>query len=179
MMLNDVDAVRADGGLVHIRLIRDSDRDGLLALNSRASDRTIYRRFFTLSRHAADTYVDQLLQPAKAQRQALVALIGDELVAVAAFERLSPSSAEVALMVDDRRQHEGIGTLLLEHLGSLARHTGIKCFLADVLAENTTMMQVLRQLGFDTSVKLDSEIVQLRLDLNLENRLPRSCSASL
>ncbi len=102
MVANEVDAVRADGGLVHIRPIQDGDHGGLLALNARASDQSIFNRFFSLSRHAADVYVDRLLRPPDADHQALVAFVGDELVGVAAFERLDTVSAEFALLIDDR-----------------------------------------------------------------------------
>jgi len=40
-----VDAVRADGGLVHIRPFAASDADALRALHSRVSDRSMYLRF--------------------------------------------------------------------------------------------------------------------------------------
>ena len=150
MPSNDIDAVRADGGLVHIRPVQEGDRKALLALNERASDQSIFYRFFTLSRHAADDYVERLLRPASIEHQALVALVDDELVGVAAFERLSRTSAEIALLVDDDDQHEGIGTLLIEHLAGIARRHRIQRFVAEVLAENAAMIRVIRNLGFAT-----------------------------
>jgi hypothetical protein len=52
-----VDSVRSDGGLVQIRTIAETDLDSLRALHARASDRSIYLRFFSLSRETADDYV--------------------------------------------------------------------------------------------------------------------------
>ncbi len=46
-----------------------------------------------------------------------------------------PMGAQVA----DRVRHRRVGTLLLEHLGSLARARGVVAFRADALAANTTM----------------------------------------
>jgi hypothetical protein len=39
-----IDAVRADGGLVHIRSLTPSDLDGLRALHARSSDQSMYLR---------------------------------------------------------------------------------------------------------------------------------------
>ena len=166
MVANEVDAVRADGGLVHIRPIQDGDHDGLLALNARASDQSIFNRFFSLSRHAADIYVDRLLRPTDAGHQALVAFVGDELVGVAAFERLDTVSAEFALLIDDREQHAGIGTLLIEHLASVARRCGVRRFVADVLAENASMIRVIRSLGYETKTELEYDVQHLSFDLD-------------
>ena len=90
-----------DGGLVHIRALEDGDHDALLALNSRVSDLSLYRRFFCLNRHTADTYVDQLLRPPGADHQVLVGLINGQLVGVASYERLDAESGEIALLIED------------------------------------------------------------------------------
>ena len=100
----EYDAVRADGGLVHIRPAVAADEAALIALDHRASDRSIYYRFFTVSRHAADSYVHRLLRPASDAHRALVALIGDDMVGVASFERLTDTSAEIAVLIDDQAQ---------------------------------------------------------------------------
>ncbi len=171
MPSNDIDAVRADGGLVHIRPVQEGDRKALLALNERASDQSIFYRFFTLSRHAADDYVERLLRPASIEHQALVALVDDELVGVAAFERLSRTSAEIALLVDDNDQHEGIGTLLIEHLAGIARRHRIQRFVAEVLAENAAMIRVIRNLGFATESRLEYGVVRLTFDLEASARV--------
>lgn len=159
------DAVRSDGGLVHIRAVAASDLDGLRALHAHASDRSLFLRFFSLSREAADDYLDKLVQPASRTHQALVACIRGEIVGVAAFEGLTTTSAEVALLVADNRQHEGIGTLLLEYLASVARHLGIRRFVAEVLAENAAMIQVLHDIGFETHMTLDSATIHVVFEL--------------
>jgi acyl-CoA synthetase (NDP forming)/GNAT superfamily N-acetyltransferase len=160
-----VDAVRADGGLVHIRPVRVTDRAALRALNANASDRAIYLRFFSANRGTADVYLDALLRPAAAQHQALVAIVGDEIVGVAALEGVDPVSAEVALLIDDAHQHEGIGTLLLEYLASVARHVGFARFVADVLAENGGMLRVFRDLGFEVRSSSEQGLVRIEFDL--------------
>ncbi len=171
MVGNDVVAVRADGGLVHIRPAQADDRKALRALNERASDQSIFYRFFTLSRHAADAYVERLLRPASVEHQVLVALIGGEVVGVAAYERLCRQSAEIALLIDDREHNVGIGTLLIEHLASLARQHRVQRFVAEVLAENAGMIRVVRNLGFDVKTRLEYGVVRLSFDLEASARV--------
>ena len=163
---SEYDAVRTDGGLVHIRPAVPADKAALIALDHRASDRSIYYRFFTVSRHAADTYVDRLLRPSSADHRALVALIGGDIVGVASFERLTDTSAEIAVLIDDQAQHKGIGTLLIEHLADVARQCGVTRFVADVLAANTAMIDVIRRLGFAVASRTEDETVQVTLDLD-------------
>ncbi|MEJ7772332.1 MAG: GNAT family N-acetyltransferase [Geodermatophilaceae bacterium] len=129
-------AVRADGGLVQIRPARPDDREALIRLNARSSDRSLYLRFFAVNRPAADSYVDFELRPPDDDHAALVAMIGADLVGIAAYERLGPDEAEVALLIDDSHQQMGIGTLLLEHLAAIARAAGLRRFVAETLSEN-------------------------------------------
>jgi len=51
---HEVYALRTGGGLVQLRPVKESDREALLALHARASDESIYYRFFSVGRHAAD-----------------------------------------------------------------------------------------------------------------------------
>jgi len=56
-------------------------------------------------------------------------------------------SAEVAFTVADEVQHRGVGTLLLEHLISLARGRGFRAFRAETLTENALMLKVFADAG--------------------------------
>lgn len=160
-----VDAIRADGGLVRLRPVVPDDAAALLALHRGVSDRSLYLRFFGISRPAADRYVAQLVRPAGPEHQVLSAWIGDQLVGVAAFERLPGDTAEVALLVSDDRHHEGIGTLLLEHLAGAARQVGITHFVADVLGENSLALQTLRDMGCRTTTRFEDAVARVEISL--------------
>jgi acyl-CoA synthetase (NDP forming)/RimJ/RimL family protein N-acetyltransferase len=168
MGLHEVDALGTHGGLVHLRPVQESDREALLALHARASNESIYYRFFTVSRHAADVYLERLLRTAADDHQTLVALVGGDMVGVAGFEPLNTTTAEFAVLVEDTEQHEGIGTLLIEHLASMARHRGIRRFVADVLGQNTAALRMIRGLGFEVSA--DTEYGTTHLSFDLEPR---------
>jgi len=160
-----IHAVRADGGLVHIRPAVASDVQALHELHLGASDRSLYLRFFGVGRYATEKYAERLVRPANADHQALTAWIGGQIVGVAAYERLAGDSAELALLVADARQHEGIGTLLVEHLAVVARRNGVTRFVADVLSGNYTAMHALRHGGFPTQVQFEGSTAQVTIEL--------------
>jgi len=75
------------------------------------------------------------------------------------------NDAEVAFTVHDDFQGRGIGTFLLEKLVSIARKNGIAAFTADVLADNSAMMQVFHSVGAKIEAKLDGGAYHLRFEL--------------
>ncbi|MEP6853281.1 MAG: GNAT family N-acetyltransferase [bacterium] len=160
-----VHAVRSDGRLIEIRRPRPEDRIGLLELDARSSDRSIYLRFFSANRRVADGYVETVLRSPGPGHDAVVALTGQEIVGVASYERTSADEAEVALLVDDPHQHLGIGTLLLEHLCALARAAGLRRFTAETLAENFRMLGVFDRFGFAVHRETDYETVHVTCSL--------------
>ncbi len=165
-----IDAVRTDGGLVHIRPVQPEDIEPLLNLHDGVSERSRYLRFFSFSRNSAVAYVRLLVQPASDRHVALCAWIDGRLVGVAAFERISETAAEVALLVADEHHHQGIGTLLLEHLAAAARRVGIRQFDAEVLAENGAAVQVLHDLGFHVGLRMEGSTELIVMDLTTDDR---------
>lgn len=154
------------GRTARLRPLTAADEPELRALNARVSARTRLLRYFSVSDRPGDWYVDHLLRRADAQ-EALVAHVGDQAVAVASFVRLDrdPTVAELAMLVDDAHQAEGLGALLLEHLGELARRQGIATFVADVMAENRQMLMLLGNSGFGTRSQLSRGVTTVHLDL--------------
>lgn len=149
----EVDVVLRDGATVHLRPIRPDDAGRIAALHARLSPETVYRRFFTPLSSLPPRLLERLVNVDYVDRLALVAELGDDIVAVARYDRL-PSGrqggddAEVAFVVDDSHQGRGLGTLLLEHLAAAAREAGIGRFVADTLPGNLPMMRVFHDAGF-------------------------------
>lgn len=106
--------------------------------------------------------MSRLVRPPAADHYALVALLGDQVVAVAGYERLSSSQAEIALLVEDAHQGEGLGTLLLEHLAAHAKACGITDLVGEVLAQNRRMARVLSDCGLPSSQVLEGDVVYIR-----------------
>ncbi|MDX6281752.1 MAG: hypothetical protein QOH03_2823, partial [Kribbellaceae bacterium] len=137
------DALATDGSVVHLRPIDRDDEPALKAINHRVSDRSIYLRFFGVSRLAADEHTRHLVAADPADRQvALVAEVDGAVAGVASYELISDGEAEMAFLVDDAMHGRGLGTLLLEQLAAVARERGVKTLRAETLAENASMLRV-------------------------------------
>ncbi len=162
-----VDAVLAGGTLVNIRPVRSDDLVRLARLHARASDGSMYLRYFSLNREAGERYLTALVAQREITHRALVACVADEVVGVATYDRHDASTAEVALLVGDAQQHSGVGTLLLEHLAASAREAGIATFVAEVLASNSPMIAVFRDLGYEPRMTFDAGTVTVEFDLDL------------
>ncbi|MEO9139824.1 MAG: GNAT family N-acetyltransferase [Jatrophihabitans sp.] len=145
-----VDSLTRDGRIVQIRQLAQDDLAAVQALHDRASDQAIYLRYFALNRASAQNYAVTLVAPDPG-RLALGAFVDAELVGVGVCDRTDGDAAEFALLVVDTAHHGGIGTLLLEHLIAGARRRGIGRFTAEILASNSAMLQVMRDLGFAAS----------------------------
>jgi acyl-CoA synthetase (NDP forming)/RimJ/RimL family protein N-acetyltransferase len=159
------DALAADGSVVHLRPVRPDDEPVLAELNHRVSDRTIYLRFFALSRSIADEHTHHLTTADPQDGHvALVAEVDGRVVGVASYEPMRKDEAEMAFLVDDAVHGRGIGTLLLEQLAAVARERGIRRLHADTLAENAPMLRVFMDSGFSEVHEMGQGLVELSLD---------------
>jgi len=160
----EADVILADGATVHIRPIRPSDADAILALHSRFSERTRYLRYFSPYPRIPARDLHRFVNVDHADREAFVAALGGDLIAVGRYERLDPDSAEVAFVVEDAHQGRGVSSVLLEHLAAAAREAGIRQFAAEVLPENAKMMRIFTDAGYVVDRHYDDGVVDLRFD---------------
>ena len=58
----------------------------------------------------------------------------------------APAAAEIAVVVRDDHQNQGLGSFLLWQLVCAAQQSGITRLYADMLAENKTMLRLIREL---------------------------------
>src|SRR5437660_11571040 len=82
------DAVLTDGGTVHVRPIRPDDGDALQSLHGRLSAETVYLRFFSPLPKLTPQLLERFTHVDYDDRLALVAELGDDVVAVARYDRL-------------------------------------------------------------------------------------------
>ncbi|MFI6674294.1 GNAT family N-acetyltransferase [Kribbella sp. NPDC050470] len=157
------DVLASDGSVVRIRPVRADDEAALGAMNERVSDRSMYLRFFGISRSMADEHMHHLVADHDGH-VALVAEYDDRVVGVASYEPLRPGQVEMAFLLEDSVHGRGIGTLLLEQLAATARENGVERLRADTLAENAGMLRVFADSGFEQVRRLESGVVELVLD---------------
>ncbi|MGP4017319.1 bifunctional acetate--CoA ligase family protein/GNAT family N-acetyltransferase [Saccharopolyspora sp. 5N708] len=163
----EADVVLSDGGTMHLRPITAADAEKLVAFHGRLSDRTRYYRYFAPYPRMPQRDVERFTRVDYVNRVALVALLGDDIVAVGRYDRLGEQKlAEVAFVVQDQHQGRGLGSILLEHLAAAARERGLRRFVAEVLAENSTMVRVFRDAGYQVSRALEEGVVHLEFDID-------------
>ncbi|QVQ53537.1 GNAT family N-acetyltransferase [Spiractinospora alimapuensis] len=161
----EADVVLSDGGTAHLRPITPDDADALRRFHSRLSPETIYYRFFAPYPELSERDVSRFTTVDYTDRVALVATLGGELVAVVRYDRIDADEAEVAFVVEDAHQGRGLASVLLEHIGAVARERGVHRFIADVLPENRRMVNVFREAGYTAEQSFDDGVIRLTLDL--------------
>ena len=148
MTLIDLDTITVDDTRLTIRPINLTDADRLARMFDRLSPTTVHYRFFSPIRKPPRAALLHLAHVDHIRRDALVALDGDEIVAVARYDAKPGSDeAEIALTVEDKWQHHGLGKELGRRLGVLACGRGYHRFTAMMLADNRAAIGLMRKLS--------------------------------
>ena len=139
-----------DGRQALLRPILYSDKNSILALFDRLSPDTRFLRFHyakskitpdELERYCCVDYYNSFALVAEICHEGRV-----EVVGVGRYVRLPCTDiAEIAFVVEDKEQGNGIGTSLLNKLSNLARKRAINAFVAELLNENMIMLDILRK----------------------------------
>ncbi|MFD0684864.1 bifunctional acetate--CoA ligase family protein/GNAT family N-acetyltransferase [Actinomadura fibrosa] len=163
----EADVVLSDGGTAHLRPIRPGDAELLRIFYARLSPESIYYRFFSPRPRLTDREIEHFTSVDYDRRVALIATIGEEMVAVVRYDRLAdrPETAEVAFLVEDAHQGRGLGAVLLEHIAAAARERGVRRFVASVLPDNRRMTRVFREAGYQAEQRFEEGVIELVLDL--------------
>jgi acyl-CoA hydrolase/RimJ/RimL family protein N-acetyltransferase len=77
-------------------------------------------------------------------------------------------TAEVAIVIKDEYQNQGIGTELLTHLTYIAKRQGLLGFSADVLKDNRAMLHLFEKIGFNIEKKTKPDVYTLSLGFKEE-----------
>jgi len=159
-------AVLRDGAAIELRPMLPSDGRRLVRFHRTLSGDTTYLRFFSFHPALTPDEVHRFTHVDHHDREAVVAMVGGEIVAVARYDRLgSTRTADVAFVVADAWQGRGLGSLLLSHLTHRARHVGIERFTAQTLAHNHRMRRVFARSGCPVVSHAGGGVVEVELDL--------------
>jgi GNAT superfamily N-acetyltransferase len=133
---------------VATRPVRPEDLELFCSLWSRLSPETIYRRFHSPVRRLPPALVHRLVEVDHDCRDALVAVVGDDVVGVARYDRspTDPTVADFAVLVEDAWQGVGLGRQLLLEITELAWRRGVRSAAATVQADNDRMLHLIRRL---------------------------------
>jgi acetyl coenzyme A synthetase (ADP forming)-like protein len=163
------DVILRGGGTLRLRAPEAADADGLVAFFTGLSDRSLYLRFHAVAKVSRST-VERFLDPDWVETGALVGTLAEadeeRIVALGSWARLrEPTQAEASFAVEDRSQGRGVGTRLLEQLAETAAGAGIEGFVAEVLPENSAMLGVFRDAGFEVTRHSEGETVEVRFPI--------------
>ncbi len=186
----EADVVLRDGGTAQIRPITPDDAQRLVSFYEHVSDESKYYRFFAPYPRLSDRDVHRFTHHDYVDRVGLAATVGGEFIATVRYDRIDENGlpahlpppgvgdadraladeAEVAFLVQDAHQGRGVASVLLEHIGAVARERGIRRFAAEVLPANTKMIKVFTDAGYTQKRSFDDGVVRLEFDLEPTDR---------
>jgi RimJ/RimL family protein N-acetyltransferase len=159
-----------NGRRLEIRALKPDDQAGMLAAVNRASAQSLTRRFFVPKRQLTAQEIAFFMNVDFVKHVALVASLeeaGQQLIVGGGrYVLVEPGLAELAFVVVDAYQGQGIGAALLHHLAMLARHAKLQALVAEVLPENAPMLKVFDRSGCRLRKQRDADVVHVTLYLD-------------
>ncbi|MET7924327.1 GNAT family N-acetyltransferase [Streptomyces sp. NPDC005349] len=156
------------GRSTFLRPVRPDDADRLVAFVGGLSRATLAYRTLGPVVRVRDDVIRSGARVDFLNELALVALAGDEIAGLVRYVRDTdrPDHAEVTFTIRDDHQSEGFGRLLLEHIAAAARDRGIRVLEADVLADNTRMINVFRDSGYRVETGPPGQVVHFEVAIH-------------
>lgn len=153
---------------LQLRPVRISDEPLLKDFFYALSDRSVYQRFISARKDMPHERLQDFVIIDYSSEIVILAIKetdGIQTVAGVAQYGIETEShtAEVALVVRDDYQQQGIGTELLTYVTLLAKREGLLGFRAEVLVENQTMMHLFEAAGFSIEKKRGAGVYELRM----------------
>jgi acetyltransferase len=164
-----------DGRRAFVRPVRTGDAPLVqqfvreLSLASRRS------RFFGPVSELSPAQLDRMTRFDGSTELGLVALAGEEaprVVGIAQHAACDPQVAEIAVVVADGWQRQGLGERLVRLLLAHAATAGVAAVRGVVMAANRPMLALASKLGFALADDADPDLVQV------EKALGGTCSAT-
>ena len=158
-----------DGRPVEIRALRPADVEQLKAAVARTSADSLRRRFFGPKRTFSEREIAYFVNIDFVTQVALVAVVDQggkqTVVAGGRYVVVQPGVAELAFVVVDDYQGQGLGAKLMRHLAGIAREAGLRELVAEVLPDNQPMLSVFQKCGLPVATRRERGAVHVTLKL--------------
>jgi acetyltransferase len=160
-----------NGLQVLIRPIRPEDEPAMITFHASLSEHSVYLRYFHMEKLPDRVAHERLLQKCFIDYDREIALVAvrpeageQEILGIGRLTK-NPGShdAEVAVLITDKYQRQGLGMELTRRLIQIARHEKLETIEANILPENTAMRGIALGLGF----KSEPGLSQTRAFLHL------------
>ena len=170
--------VLRNGTAILIRAVRSGDKMLFRAAFHNLDRDSIYTRFMGFKKDLTEAELEQATNVDFDRVVALVATVGsgdaETIIAGARYVTdagpAPHSHAEIAFLVEEDSQGQGIASYLLGHLIRIARAKGLSRFYADVLANNRAMLTVFERSGLPMQKKQFQDVIHVTLSLEQEVR---------
>jgi acyl-CoA hydrolase/GNAT superfamily N-acetyltransferase len=169
----DLEAYKATkAGLnILLRPVKISDEPLLKDFFYSLSDKSIYRRFFSARTDMPHEYLQEFVVIDYTQKMIILAVIEkgkkEEIIGLGQYAIVENThTGDLALVVTDDYQNQGIGRELLSYLTFLAKKQGLLGFTAEVLVDNKPMLHLFDlfgKMGFDIEKKMEAGVLELKI----------------
>ncbi len=146
-----------NGEMVFLRPLRPEDASLYPDFLSKVTRFDLRLRFFSAIRELSPEMIDKLVHYDPKEAMAFVALDADGqlLGVVRLHDDERHETGEFAILLKSHLKGRGLGWLMMKHMIAYAREHGLKTVSGQVLAENSTMLQMCSELGFQTRLDPD------------------------
>lgn len=153
---------------IFLRPVKMSDEPLIKDLYYGLSDNSMYRRFISRRKDMPHERLQEFVIIDYSREVAILATIKNdekEIVVGMGQYNIVPDThtAEVAFVVRDDYQNQGIGNELLSYLTYLAKKQGLLGFTAEVLVENRPMLHLFEKMGFLMDKRTEEQVYELKM----------------
>ncbi|WP_322515946.1 bifunctional acetate--CoA ligase family protein/GNAT family N-acetyltransferase [Rhodopseudomonas palustris] len=162
-----------DGWRVLARPLRPDDEPAIHEFLTHVTPEDLRLRFFAAMKEFSHAFIARLTQLDYARAMAFIALdeaTGETLGVVRIHSDSIYESGEYAILLRSDLKGKGLGWALMKLIIEYARAEGLKFVCGQVLRENTAMLRMCRQLGFEAKTDhSEPDILNVTLPLNDES----------
>jgi acetyltransferase len=165
-----------NGEEISIRPIRPDDEPLMVNFHKILSEKSVYLRYFHMENLSARVAHERLVRKCFIDYNKEMALVADrtllqtgehEILAVGRLSKMPAGArAEVAVLVSDRYQRQGLGGELVRCLIKVARDEKLHQIIANILPENLGMRALANRFGFKIRPSNDPTMLTAVLELS-------------
>ena len=163
-----------NGSAVTLRPIRPEDEPLMSKFHETLSDRSVYMRYFSSMSLRSRVAHERLARICFVDYDRQIALVaeekdaaGERILGVGRLIKLrGKNEAEVAILVSDQSQNQGLGRELLARALQVARAERVRRVSAEMLYDNVLVQNMFKKAGFELRPQPDSSSIKATLDLS-------------
>lgn len=158
---------------IFLRPVKMSDEPMVKDFFYSLSDKSLYRRFASARKDMPHSRIQEFVAVDYSRDMVILALLieGERqiVIGLAQYSKNDRDrTAELAVVVRDDYQCQGVGTALHSYMTHLAKRRGLVGFTAEVLEDNLPALKLIKKMGFET-VTADGGAKQMRITFDQEH----------